>query len=340
MEDFATLLVQARERSRLTQAEVAQAAGLTASYLCFIERKKRPPPSDDVCRRLAEALGLPPQRLIEVAHMERAPATIRKRVRSLDRTLRRERRSRHRILESLLSPFLFAGPQGFLEGALDAVGIKPARRRRLRKVLAAIGREHHDRADEVSRIVDSLPDQDRDLLLEALPQLLGEMHGRREPPGPHPTEPASPARASAPASASPPPPAAPATADMGAGAHLFYSVPPAGSVPSAPYLLVVDDPRVGEAVLELQAGDRILIDPNAAPGDGDVLVLRDERGDAHLRRLADTDGGFRLEGGGAFAPQGGPSDPLPDRDALAAFLEVRGAGVVVEVRRPLRRRGP
>ncbi len=184
MEDFAGLLIAAREKARLTQAFVAQSAGLTPSYLSFIENRKKPPPSDEVCRRLAEVLGLPPRKLIEVAHLERAPETVRRRVKSLRHTLRRERRSRRRVLESLLSPFLFRGPPGYVDSALDAVGIDKRRQKRIREALAAVGRRHQDRAVKVAKIVEDLPERDRRALLEALPGLLkeGELPPTPSPP--------------------------------------------------------------------------------------------------------------------------------------------------------------
>lgn len=188
MEDFAGLLIAAREKARLTQAFVAHAAGLTPSYLSFIENRKKPPPSDDVCRRLAEVLGLPARRLIEVAHFERAPETVRRRVKSLHHTLRRERRSRRRVLESLLSPFLFRGPPGYVDSALEAVGINKRRQKRIREALAAVGRRHQDRASKVAKIVEDLPERDRLALLEALPGLLKE--GELPPTSSPPTSPA------------------------------------------------------------------------------------------------------------------------------------------------------
>ena len=174
MSDFAALLVDARTRLGLTQSQLASAAGLTPSYLCFIEKRKKPPPSDEVCARLAEVLQIPAEELIEIAHLERAPEPLRRRIRNLDQTVRRERRSRLKALKSLLSPFLFAGPPGFAESALQAVGISDARKRRIREVLHAVGRKHQDQEKAVSRLIDELPERERAALLEALPGLLRE----------------------------------------------------------------------------------------------------------------------------------------------------------------------
>jgi transcriptional regulator with XRE-family HTH domain len=308
MEDFAGLLIAAREKARLTQAFVAQAAGLTPSYLSFIENRKKPPPSDEVCRRLADVLGLPARKLVEVAHLERAPETVRRRVRSLHHTLRRERRSRRRVLESLLSPFLFRGPPGYVDSALDAIGINKRRQKRIREALAAVGRHHQDRATEVANIVEDLPERDRLALLEALPSLLK----RSDPP---------------PASETVPPPEPPRP-------PVFHVPPAAETLPEGPYLLACGaDVAASAPEAELRAGDWLLVDPGIATRDGDLVVLRGEAG-ALVRRVAQDGGVYHLRG----APVGGEhwADPL-DEEELRARLAQVGLGTVLEVRRPLRR---
>ena len=72
-------LVHRRRASRgRTQEEIADAVGIRAGYLSRIERSKVPPPSDQVCRRLARALELDPGELVRLAHMERLPADMRR----------------------------------------------------------------------------------------------------------------------------------------------------------------------------------------------------------------------------------------------------------------------
>ncbi|MHC4549741.1 MAG: helix-turn-helix domain-containing protein [Planctomycetota bacterium] len=311
MEDFAGLLVAARERARMTQAQAAVAAGLTPSYLSFIENRKKPPPSDEVCRRLAEVLGISARRLIEVAHLERAPETVRRRVRSLRHTLKRERRSRRRVLESLLSPFLFAGPPGIVESALDAVGINKRRQKRIREALAALGRRHQDRAAEVARIVEELPERDRQVLLEALPRLLDDSTRRQQRR----------ARREG-AAADPEPP-------------LHYAPPESGALPPGPYLLECSEETARTAPAELRPGDWLLVDARAAPKAGDLVVLRGQEG-ALVRRLERDGRSFRLTGSGPDPER--RAAPL-DKAALAARLAEVGLGTVLEVRRPLRGRG-
>lgn len=278
MEDFATLLVTARERRGITQAQLATSAGLTPSYVCLLENRKKPPPSDGVCERLAAALGISAKELLEVAHLQRSPLTVQRRIRALSGKLSREQQSHHRVLESLLSPFLFEAPANWLEGAMEWLGGGAARHRRLREVLAALGRRRQDKATAVSRLLDELPERDRRLLLEALPRLLSERDRRG--------------------------------AAVGAARvpELFDTLPPPEASPRHPFLLAWTG--AGACGGDIREGDQLLIDPGLEPASGDLVVLRGPDGAAIVRRLLPAEG----------AP--------PARD---------GVGVVVEIRRPLRR---
>ncbi len=248
MEDFATLLVAARDRRGLTQQQLAISAGLTPSYVCLLENRKKPPPSDTVCERLAAVLGIPARELLDVAHLQRSPTTVQRRVRALSGKLSREQRSRHRLLESLLSP-LFGTPTNWMEGAMEWLGGSPSRNRRLREVLQALGRRHRDRATEVSRLVDDLPERDRRLLLDALPRILGE-RDRRGP------------------SATPP---------------LHYALPAADTPLRRPFLLVWGGAQAEGG--EVRDGDQLLVDPALEPRAHDLVVLRGPDGAAILRRV-------------------------------------------------------
>jgi len=311
MEDFSSILVAARERLGITQAQLAISAGLTPSYVSLLENRKKPPPSDRVCERLAAVLGIPARQLLEVAHLQRSPPTVQRSVRTLRGRLSRERRSRQRALESLLSPFLFPSAPSWLESAVEWIGGSSVRRRRLREVLAALGRRHQDRATAVSRLVDELPERDRRLLLDALPKILGE-RDRSGRPAPQ---------------ASPP---------------LFYALPPAAETPKTPYLLVW--PAAEGMGDEIREGDRLLVDPATEPRDGDLLLLRGPDGSPLARRLSCAGTTRRLVAAGTAAPgptsagaardEGAPVDEAEFRDRFAR----EGAGVVIEIRRPMRGR--
>jgi transcriptional regulator with XRE-family HTH domain len=305
MEDFSALLVAARERLGITQARLAISAGLTPSYLCLLENGKKPPPSDRVCERLAAVLGIPARQLLDVAHLQRSPATVQKRVRALRGRLSREQRSRQRVLESLLSPFLFASAPSWIEGAVEWIGGSALRKRRLRDVLAALGRRHQDRATAVSRLVDDLPERDRRLLLEALPRILGDRAPGRPPP------------------------------------PLFYSLPPPEEAPGTPFLLVWTGADTAGG--EVRDGDQLLVEPGLAPHTGDLLLLRAADGTPLLRRLDREGAGSRLappDGIPAAAPgaaAGTDRHGAGDEERLREQIAKEGACVVVEIRRPLRR---
>ncbi|MFI5402691.1 MAG: helix-turn-helix domain-containing protein [Planctomycetota bacterium] len=280
MEDFATLLTTSRERLGLTQAQLALSAGLTPSYVCLLENRKKPPPSDSVCERLAAVLGVPLREVLAVAHLQRSPTTVQRQVRALHGKLSRERKSRHRVLESLLSPFLLETPANWIEGAVEWLGGGAARNRRLKEVLAALGRRRHDQATAVSKLLDELPERDRRLLLEALPRLLGERDRR----------------------------------DVSARTpELYYALPPAEEAPRHPFLLAWSDP--GGTDGELRDGDHLLVDPKEKARVGDLVLLRGPDGTPMARRLL-----------------------AADEAEMGARLARDGAGVVVEIRRPLRGR--
>lgn len=302
MEDFASLLIAARERLGITQAQLATSAGLTPSYLSLIENRKKPPPSDTVCERLADVLGVPPRELLEVAHLQRSPTTVRRRLTTLSGKLSRERRSRGRVLEWLLSPFLSMAQPGALD--VEWLGGSYGRSHRLREVLAALGRRHQDQAKAVSRLVDELPERDRRLLLEALPRILGRQNGREIP---------------------------------GAPPELFYSLPPGDRSPKRPFLLAwAGLPSGGE----LRDGDLLLVDPTLRAQAGDIVLFRGPDGEAVARRLQGAGADYSLA---PVERAPGPGPGAEDAASADVVAEARkqvardGVGVVVEIRRPLRR---
>ena len=71
-------------------------------------------------------------------------------------------------MEGLLSPFLFAGPPGYRDGAIEALGISPTRRRRIREAV------RRGERSKVGRILDELSDKELGDLADRLPGLLGE----------------------------------------------------------------------------------------------------------------------------------------------------------------------
>ena len=75
-EDVGTMIIRARQKSGLTQVELARRAGIAPSYLSRIEgsawRSGGPWPSDQVLRSLARYLGVSSTELIRLRNEERA----------------------------------------------------------------------------------------------------------------------------------------------------------------------------------------------------------------------------------------------------------------------------
>jgi len=258
MDDFAGTILAARLAAGLTQAQVAASAGLTASYLSFLENRKKPPPSDEVVTRLARALRIPDRRLAELAHVDRAPPTLRRRLKSLDESVRRERRTRLQSIRSLLSPLL-DGPAELFERAMDWIVTNPSRRRHLQDAYRALGRKRLDQADRVARLLEGLPARERRAFLEALPALAGDRAMR---------------------------------ATSRHAPELRYSPPASGEAAEGTYLLAVETPFADAAVA---AGDRVLVDPGGTPRDGDLVAER-TRDSWRLALVARTPDGWTSRG--------------------------------------------
>ncbi|MGQ0615328.1 MAG: helix-turn-helix domain-containing protein [Planctomycetaceae bacterium] len=291
MQDFASLVRTARTQRGWTQAQLAEAAGMTPSYISFLENRKKPPPSDQAVESLAHALKTPAGPLLEQAHLERAPEPLQRKVKALSQSLRREVRSRFVLLESLLPPLL-SGPPALLDATLASIRISEARRRRLREVLRILGRERIEEASRLSRMLDRLPARDRRALMDALPALAGSTLRL-----PH-----------------------------RAKSALRYAPPAAGEAKVAYELRAEQE----VAAAHVQAGDLLQVDPSLAARDGDWVVLRGAE-EPCLRRVLDTGAGWRL-----CAAPGGEETPLMDARSLASYLEKLGAGVITEIRRPMR----
>ena len=60
---FAANLRAARFRKKLSQQSLAEAAGLSTSFISMLEREQRSPPLDTL-EQLAKALGVPPVSLL------------------------------------------------------------------------------------------------------------------------------------------------------------------------------------------------------------------------------------------------------------------------------------
>jgi transcriptional regulator with XRE-family HTH domain len=318
--DFADFLKKARLAAGLSQAELASRAGLTGSYVCLLESRRRPAPSPEVASALARALGVDAPALREKAELSRAPEPLRRRLAGLARERHRMRTSRDAALTTTI--FHVARRPGLLsEAVAEALGLAEEQRvvldqiaHRVREIPTA--EQAESKAEDLLK---DLPGRDRNALMRVLPRLLA---GGGVEPGAAPTP--AVARAAPedrPWRSVPVVREVPARgADPARGAedalHVDRRVHRPGS-----YFLVLDD---DEAYPRVESGDYLLVDPDAQPKDGDWVVWRDgARSRARIFRRQGEE--VRLE-----SPR---TDVPPLRMAGDRF---QPAGVVVWIFRPLR----
>lgn len=160
---FPGFLRSAREKAGLTQAALAEACGLTGSYISLLESGRKPAPSDRVVRKLASALRLEEAEALSVAHLDRAPEDLRRSVERLVRQAALEREMRERTAEALFP--------------LSLWNILPAGtpRRQLTHRTSSLGAGIVEAIERISDLARSSPDlptfQSRSReLLEALPE--------------------------------------------------------------------------------------------------------------------------------------------------------------------------
>ncbi|MHC4470298.1 MAG: helix-turn-helix domain-containing protein [Planctomycetota bacterium] len=310
MSDFADFLKEARERAGLTQTELAEKAGLTGSYISILESRKKPPPSDPVLKRLARALRVAESKLLEVAHLDRSPEDIRKKIRALDRHLRLEKRLTRKLLTDILPSSLwhFWRVRGFQEYGLEKVRLDGKRLRILKKVLRRIGHltSREDFVEESRLVIQSLPVEERSVLAEVLPELVLDAPEEERSETPPPTR-------DVPVLAEPPGPG------RRSARKVLEALPVAApdDRPAAYFLRAPDAdmaPRVEE-------GDLLLVDPESEPEPGSVAVVTVEGRTTVRQVLAGKKGPLLV----ALNPK------VPPREGKRSDL----LGVIVEIRRRL-----
>ncbi len=311
MKDFATYLKEAREEAGLNQSELAGAVGLTGSYISVLESRRKPPPSDPVLRRLARALGRPEDEILEVAHLDRTPEDIRKKIRALDRHLTIERKLTRGLLSDILPSSLwhFWQVRGYQEAGLEKVRLDARKKRILRKVLNRIGHltARADFEEESRLVIETLPAEDRAVLAEVLPELVRGLPDAE--PGP--------ARNAAPAAATLPLYRVPRSgkSQSARAALAKVAVAPEDAVTGRYFLKTPDSdmsPRVEE-------GDLLLVDPAAPPTDGALALVRiDKR--VTVREIHAAKQGYLLVAANAATAKAGKKGVL---------------GLIIEIRRRL-----
>lgn len=273
MADFAKYLREAREAAGLNQSELADEVGLTGSYISVLESRRKPPPSDQVLKRMAKALGKPERELLEVAHLDRTPDDIRKKIRALDRRLSMERKVTSSLLKDLLPSSLwhFGRVMGYPEYGLEKLRLDAKKKRVLTKVIRRIGHltTRADFEEESRLVIATLPAEDRSVLAEVLPELVRDLPGTVSPEA---GIPAPPSPRPAPPTPSLPLLPAPPTGDAGSWPSPRESIPvsPEDQRP-ARYFLKAEDEDMSPRI---EPGDLLLVAPDGSLEDGSLALVR------------------------------------------------------------------
>ncbi len=332
-EDFASTIKTARLAANLSQADLGAKAGLTGSYICVLEARRKPPPKEDLISALARALGIDEGRLQELAALERTPEPVKQRVLRLVKERGRSRRSRDSLIASTL--FHMTRRPGFLADAVAAhLGLPDDRRLLLGRLAERVKSMPtvREAASRSSDLLKEIPGKEREALVRALPRLLG---------GAEPLAAAAPSPATDAAHRSDErlwqrvpllaaPPVAGDLATALRGALDTFHVDRRFWREGAYFIEAVDD----DAYPRVEKGDLLLVHPVPRPAEGTLVLVRDG---IHVRAriLRRLGGDVRLE-----SPR---TDVPPLRMPESRFEPL---GVVVWVWRPLdglpapRRRDP
>ncbi|MBI4614944.1 MAG: helix-turn-helix domain-containing protein [Planctomycetes bacterium] len=320
MKDFAHWLRVFREKSGLNQKELAERVGSTGSYISMLESRKKPPPSDEVVRRLASALGVEENLLLEFAHLERTPYDIKEQFEVLRGRVERETGLsrwatgpfREKIIPLLL--YQVACPPPYLAPTEEASAPPPPLRKFHRRVLA-LARSAGDFArfaNEVASLLEGLDEEALSALQDWLPRIW-------QPSGAAP-RPAAPAISRLPILIEVPwEPVEHAAVSSGG----WKEVPASLWAPGRYYLIASGTamyPRIEE-------GDYVIVDETMPPENGDLVAVI-HAGQGQILRYIES--GDQVE----FAPAN-PQFP-PIRAPRASVGKPGGPtirGVVVEIQR-------
>lgn len=319
MNDFAYILRILRERAGLNQKELAETVGYTASYISMLESRKKPPPSDEVVKKLAQALGVKEIQLLEPAHLERTPYDIKTEFQSLRERMQEETRTAtwlrgsftHSLLPLLLRQYL--SPPAPYQRTPNRV---PRTLRRFLKQLQAV-QEAHPEYDEFrnqsSDLIAALDPEKFAELIEWLPESI-EWNSRNTEEDPPcrvpifieiPWEPVEHATERA---------------------DGFKLVPESAYSPSR-YCIVAIGPQLYP---KIEDGDYLIIDEALTPESGDLVALLNQ-GEGSILRY--TERGSEIE----FAPINPQFPPLSfQKSDLNRPPGPTLRGVVVEIHRSLR----
>ncbi|MHC4777186.1 MAG: helix-turn-helix domain-containing protein [Planctomycetota bacterium] len=276
-EDFASRLKADRQKGGLTQADLASRSDLTAAYISQLEGRKKPPPSDEVVERIAKALGAKSKDLMELAHLDKTPKDVRKKVRLLDARLRRQSKFNRILLDDMLplTLFNFMKNPSVIEKASRSRRIDKDSRDVLSKLKSRIGETESfkDFRRGSREAIKGLKEGERETLVETLQNLAAWEGGppRNEGQGDADTV------KELPVFDSPPPQPAAENADAARG---FFPVVASHWKRSSYGIAVADDSMFPR----MEKGDLVIIDEGRLARNGDVVAVTLEEGGWMLGR--------------------------------------------------------
>ncbi len=300
-DDFASELKRGRVAAGLSQGELGSRAGLTGSYVCMLELRRKPAPAPDVVEKLAAALRLDPARLHARAALERTPEPVRQRIVRMAKDRLRTRRNRDRLLSTTI--FHIAKRPGFMsEDVAAAMGLPPDYRSLFGRLAERVRRAPTEgEAEKESReVLRDVPVREREALVQALPRLLGAAAAampQRAPdaaPAPVVDVPERRPWRRVPVLVTAPPPGV--SAGDVTPVDVFHVDRRRWRVGA--FVLIADD---DDAWPRVEQGDWLLVDARAVPRDGDLVVVRHD-GRARVRVLKRQGGDVRLDAPRADAP--------------------------------------
>ena len=302
---FAETLKEARRKAGLSQNALGRRAGLTGSYVCLLESRRRPPPTPRVVRALCRVLAIDDGPLQEAAALERAPDPVRRRIERMTRERGRVQRTRDRLLTTTL--YHLAQRPRTIEPMGDFLELPTGLQSLLGRMVGRVrtARTLKDAEAQSEEILEEASPRERDVLARILPAVLTASGSREDEPRPAAHAPAS----------------VPLHADLArAGEPLaLLPLPPEEARPGRFFWRAATDdghPRI-------EAGDLLLVAPDRAPREGDFVVLRHEG--------RDRVGTYGRRGDEVRITFPRPDVP-PLRIAAAAFAPV---GVVLALRREM-----
>lgn len=273
MKDFAYWLRAGRERAGLTQAQLAAAISQSSSYVSMLESRRKPPPSDEVVRRIADALEIEEERLLEVAHIERTPPDIQRKILSLQGQVTRGKT----LLERLLPAALYLS---FASGRIDDRDALPVSKTtqtlltRLDEHLSGCLADYDLFAEMAVSFYEGLGGADRELLLD----LIGDLASGAIEGAPAPAAGAPAAEHRLPIFLDVPAGAVAESLDEVSG---YQDVAAADAGPGCFGLFVHDN----DCYPRIEQGDLVVVDETRAPSNGDLVAVLDRGSGALMRYL-------------------------------------------------------